>query len=94
MSLSNYITVAQIRNTTKRDARLHLEMLGAEIVLSPGHEIDLLAAPSEGLLPISIDCVDGGLQVHPHKEFDPDWHVLFAGKLIPAGYPTILKEYE
>jgi hypothetical protein len=89
-----YITVARFRNETNTEMRLYLEMLGAEIVMSPGHAIDLLAAPGKGLLPITIDYVDRGLQIHPHKEFDPDWHVLFAGKLIPAGYPTILSEHE
>ena len=89
-----YITVARFRNETTTEMRLYLEMLGAEIVMSPGHAIDLLAAPGEGLLPITIDYVDRGLQIHPHNEFDPDWHVLFSGKLIPAGYPTILSEHE
>src|SRR5690349_10722687 len=90
MPKSSYVTVGRFRNQTRAEMRLYLEMTGAEIVMSPGHAIDLLAAPGEGLLPIEIDCVEGGLQIHPHKEFDPDWHVLFAGKLIPAGYPTVL----
>jgi hypothetical protein len=45
-------------------------------------------------LPITIDYVDGGLQIHPHKEFDPDWHVRFKGQVIRAGHPTVLAEYE
>jgi hypothetical protein len=94
MPQSNHIIVARVRNETASEMRLHLEMLGAEIVMSPGHAIDLLAASAAGLLPITIDCVNGGLQIHPHKEFDPDWHVLFAGKVIPAGYPTVLADHE
>lgn len=94
MSDSHRIMVARIRNETKTDLHLCLEMTGAEIVMSAGHAVDLLAAPGEGLLPITIDYVEGGLQVHPRNEFDPDWHVLFAGKLIPAGFPTILPEHE
>jgi hypothetical protein len=62
--------------------------------MAPGHAIELLAAPGEGLLPVSIDYVEGGLQIHSHRAFDPDWYVLFAGKLIPAGYPRILSEHE
>jgi hypothetical protein len=70
-------------------------MLGAEVVMSPGHEVELLAYPGEGLLPITIDYVEGGLQIHPNKEFDPDWHVRFGGKLIPVvGNPTVLAEHE
>ncbi len=71
------------------------EMTGAEIVMRPGDVIDLLAPTGgEGLLPITIDSVEGGLQVHPHKQFDPDWHVRFKGKILRAGFPTILAEHE
>lgn len=54
--------------------------------------MELPALPSEGLLPITIASVDGGLQIHPHKEFDPNWYVRFKGKLIAAGYPTIMAD--
>jgi hypothetical protein len=46
------------------------------------------------LLPVTIDYVEGGLQIHPHKEFDPDWHVRFKGKLVRAGFPTVLADLE
>ncbi len=62
--------------------------------MAPSHVIDLLALPSDGLLPLSIDAIEGGLQVHPHKEFDPDWNVRFRGKVFRAGHPTRLSEYE
>jgi hypothetical protein len=73
--------------------RLYLEMLGEEVVLAPGHEVELLALPLEDLLPLTVSYVEGGLQIHPHKEFDPDWHVRFMGKAIRAGHPTILSEH-
>jgi len=73
---------------------LYLEMLAEEVVMSPGHAVELLACPTDGLLPITIDWVEGGLQIHPHHEFDPDWHVRFRGKVIRAGHPTILSEHE
>lgn len=92
--VDRYVTVARIRNGSKTVMRLYLEMLGEEVVMSPGHAVDLLAYPGEGLLPITIDSVEGGLQIHPHKEFDPDWHVRFAGKVIRAGHPTVLSEHE
>jgi hypothetical protein len=94
MSDVPYITIARFRNESGAEMRLYLEMTGAEIVMRPGHAIDLLASPEEGLLPITIDCVEGGLQIHPYKQFDPDWHVRFAGKVICAGFPTILSEHE
>ncbi|MES2260083.1 MAG: hypothetical protein V4724_16295, partial [Pseudomonadota bacterium] len=50
--------------------------------------------PTEDLLPLTIDIVTGGLQIHPHKEFDPDWHVRFNCLVIRAGCPTILEAYE
>ena len=87
-------TIAHIHNETQREMRLHLEMIGAEIVLSPGHAVELLASPSNELLPVTIDYLEHGLQIHPYKEFDPNWHIRFKGKLIPAGYPTVLADYE
>jgi hypothetical protein len=91
---SDFVTVGRFKNGTERDMRLFLEMLGAEVVISPGQSVELLARPSEGLLPVTIDYVDGGLQIHPHQEFDPDWHVLFKGKLLQAGFPTVLSDHE
>jgi hypothetical protein len=73
---SEFITVAHFKNNTARDRRLFLEMLGAEIVISPGQSVELLARPSEG------------------REFDPDLHVRFEGRLMAAGYPTVLSDHE
>jgi hypothetical protein len=94
MAQAKLLTVAFVKNESAEEMRLYLEMLGQEVVLSPGHEVELLARPSEGLLPITIGYVNGGLQIHPHKEFDPDWHVRFREKLIPAGHPTVLRDHE
>jgi hypothetical protein len=73
--------------------QIYLEMLGEEIVLSPGHKIELLAEPVDGLLPLAFYYSDKGLQIYPHKA-DPDRNVRFKWKLIRPGYPTILSEYE
>jgi len=94
MTPSQYPTVICLRNDTPSEMRVYLEMTAEEVVLAPGHSVELVARPSEGLLPITIDYVERGLQIHPHKEFDPDWHVRFKGKLIRAGYPTRLSEHE
>jgi len=64
------VTVATFRNKSSADMSLHLEMLAEEVVMSPGHAVELLACPTDGLLPITIDWVEGGLQIHPHHEFD------------------------
>ncbi len=71
-----------------------MELLGAEVVMSPNHIVELLAETGENLAPVTIEYVDDGLQIYPHKEFDPNWHLVFNGKLIPVGYPTILSQYE
>jgi hypothetical protein len=94
MSTDQYVTVAEFRNESASRNTLYLEMLAEEVVMSPGHAVELLARPSDGLLPITVDYVDGGLQIHPYKEFDPDWHVRFRGKVMRAGHPTVLSDYE
>jgi hypothetical protein len=94
MSTDQYVTVAEFRNESASRITLYLEMLAEEVVMSPGHAVELLARPSDGLLPITVDYVDGGLQIHPYKEFDPDWHVRFRGKVMRAGHPTVLSDYE
>lgn len=94
MNKQELVTVGAFRNDIEREIRLFLEMLGEEVVLSPGHSVELLARQSPDLLPLTIDYVDGGLQIRPYKEFDPDWHVRFKGKVIRAGHPTILSEHE
>jgi hypothetical protein len=93
MTGGQHVCVGVFSNDTEQEMTLYLEMLGEEIVLAPGHSIELLALPLKELLPLAISRVKGGLQIHPHKEFDPDWHVRFMGKVIRAGHPTILAEY-
>jgi hypothetical protein len=94
MNPSEYILVGKFSNNTATEMGLYLEMLCEEIVLSPGHTVELFAKQSIDLLPLTINYVEGGLQIYPFKEFDPDWHIRFKGKMIRAGYPTILSAYE
>lgn len=61
---------------------LYLEMIPEEVVLSPGHSVELVARPTVDLLPLTIDEVEGGLQIHACREFDPDWHVRFRGRTV------------
>ena len=93
MRSDQHVCVAQFQNDTAAPMTLYLEMLGEQVVLAPGHEVELLALPLEDLLPLTVSYVEGGLQIHPHKEFDPDWHVRFRGKMIRAGHPTILSDH-
>ena len=88
------IVVGEFRNDTSAEMRLYLEMLGEEVVLSPGHSVELMAKADPDLLPLTIYYVDDGLQVHPCRVADPDWHVRFRGKLIRAGHPTVLAMHE
>jgi hypothetical protein len=94
MNPSEYLVVGEFTNDTAAEMRLYLEMLAEEVVLSPGHSIELMAKPSPDLLPLTISYVEGGMQIHPYKEFDPDWHVRFNGKVIRASHPTLLSDYE
>ena len=90
----DYVTVGHFRNDTSDEMRLFLEMSGEEVVLSPGQAVELLAKRSPNLLPVTMDYVLGGIQIHPWKEFDPDWHIRFKEKLIRPQYPTRLSEHE
>jgi hypothetical protein len=92
MQAQDHIVVGCFANDTKQDLTLYLEMTCEEVILSPGHQIDLLARPHVDLLPLSISAVEGGLQIHPRNVWDPDWMIRFRGQLIKPTLPTILKE--
>jgi hypothetical protein len=89
MSQSDHIVVAEFKNDTVTEMRIFLEMTCEEIYLAPGQHIELLARPTD-LLPITIVYLSDGLQVFPHKEFDPDWMIRFEGKVLKPQYPTRL----
>lgn len=91
---SDYVVVHEVVNDTPREMRVFLEMTCEEIFLSPGQQMQLLARPSEDLLPITVAPLKDGLQIFPNRQFDPDWHIRFKGKLIKPGYPTRLAEHE
>ena len=88
------IVVTELRNDTPEDMHLYLEMVPEQLVMAPGHEVALLARPSPDLLPIHITFVSDGLQVHAHKEVDPDWHVRFRGKVLKVEALTRLADHE
>jgi len=94
MDPSQYSVVGIYRNDTEADFHLYLELIPEEVVLSPGHEIELLARPSPDLLPLHVCFVGDGLQIYAHKEGDPDWHVRFKGYVVKVGSPTFLCDLE
>ena len=63
MNPSNYPIAAISGNDTSEELSLHLERLAEEVILVPGHRVELLARPSSGSLPICVLQVDRGLQV-------------------------------
>ncbi|WP_431512420.1 hypothetical protein [Variovorax sp. DAIF25] len=88
-----YPVVGIFKNETAVAMTLYLEMIPEEVILDPGDEVELLARPSDRLLPLDVAPVEGGFHVHAHKEWDPDWHVRFRGGIIKAGHPTRLADY-
>ena len=85
---AEYITVACFSNDTSAEMRIHLEMIPDEVVLSPGHQIDLLARPNgQAVHPLTVNYLNNGIQVFTHQEPDPDWHIRFQGQIFSAGQP-------
>jgi len=93
MTPETYPPVGKFKNETAVTMTLYLEMVPEEVILEPGDEVELLARPSNELLPLDVAPVKGGLHIHAHKEWDPDWHVRFRGRVIKAGAPTRLSDY-
>ncbi|WP_396180073.1 hypothetical protein [Flavobacterium sp.] len=90
MQPSEYVIVGEFSNDTKHELRLFLEMTCEEVFLAPGLQIELLARPNPDLLPVHVAAIEGGLQIFPFRDFDPDWHIRFKGKVFKPGYPTRL----
>ncbi|WP_326536751.1 hypothetical protein [Pseudorhodoferax sp.] len=93
MNPSNYPVVGKFKNDTKSEINLYLEMIPEQVTLSPGDEVELLARPTENLLPLNVQRVQDGYHIHAHKEWDPDWHVRYREKVIKARTPTRLMDH-
>jgi len=93
MTPTNYRVVGKFKNETAAPLTLHLEMVPEQVILEPGDAVELLARPSDSLLPLDIAAVENGLHIHPHKVWDPDWHVRFRGQIIKVSNPTRLSDY-
>lgn len=93
MTPENYPVVGRFKNETVFAMTLYLEMVPEEVILEPGDEVELLAQPTDNLLPLDVAPVEDGLHIHAHKEWNPDWHVRFRGRVIKAGNPTRLSDY-
>jgi hypothetical protein len=88
------VVVGAFSNDTTTEMRLYLELLCEQIVMKPGHSVELLARKNDMLIPLTICYVSGGMQIYPYKVVDPEWHVRFNGKLLKAGHPTVLADHE
>jgi hypothetical protein len=86
-------TVGYISNEMDKDITVFLEILGEEVVLSPGHEMELFSENKEEHFPMHIFYRSDGIQIYPHRG-SPKWLVKFNGKEIVPAYPTKLSEYE
>lgn len=61
LSPENYPVVWYFKNDTKSTMTLYLEMVPEEVILEIGDEVELLARPSDDLLPLDIAVVEGRL---------------------------------
>ncbi len=93
-SPADLVVVAHFRNDTSKDLLLFLELTCEEVILSPGHEIDLLARPIEGLRPITIVDEEDGWVVYPHLLVNTDWHIRYKGQIVRADYPTRIADLD
>lgn len=86
-------TIGNFSNETDKEITIFLEPACEEVVLSPGHTIELLAEEKEEHFPIDISYHTDGMQIYSKNGF-PQWLVMFKGKEIIPSYPTRLSEYE
>ncbi len=93
-SPADYPVVAELVNDREVDLDVYLEMLCQHVVLSPGHRIELLARPAEGVLPIERTVDATSVTFYASHVMDPDWHVRFKGHLIKPAAPTRLADFE
>lgn len=93
MSPKNYPVVGTFKNETNAEIKLYLEMIPEMVILSPGDEVELLARPSNDVLPIGVERVEDGFHIHAYREADPDWHVRYRGLVIKAEHSTRLSDF-
>jgi hypothetical protein len=88
-----YKTVGIFSNETKEDMTLCLEMSCEEVILSPGHKVELLIENLEECFPVNVLYHSDALQVYPSGGF-PKWLIKFNGKELIPDWPTKLKDHE
>jgi len=72
---------------------LSLEMLCEEVILDPGHQVELLVEDIDECFPMTICYHSNGLQIYPNHG-TPNWLIRFQCKEIVPGYPTKLSDFE
>jgi hypothetical protein len=89
----DYVTAGEFRNDAGEDLVLCLEIFGEEVILSPGHVVELLVPPDPGLLPLEVERGPEGITICANGSGDPDWHLRFNGQILKPGYPTRLADH-
>jgi len=88
-----YRSVGSFANNTDHTMTISLEMNCEEVILEPGHVVELLAAGSDECFPVTINYYEHGLQIYPNMD-TPTWLLRFQDKEILPGYPTRLSDFE
>ena len=91
---ASYPVVLELQNHGVAEMTVWLELVPECVILSPGHGIELLARPDDGLLPLDIERTAEGWVVHAAHLADPDWHVRFKGHLLKPASDTRLEHFE
>ena len=91
---ATYPVVLELENHGDGDMEVWLEMVPEGVILSPGHQIQLLARPDEDVLPLDIARTPTGWVIHARESWDPDWHVRFKGHLLKPASPSRLADFE
>jgi hypothetical protein len=86
-------SVGIFANDTDQDITIYLELLCEEIIVSPAQNFELLIEDLPNALPVTIYYCAKGLHIYPHQTI-AEWLIIFNGKKIKPGHPTVLKQYE
>lgn len=88
-----YRTIGIFSNETDKNMSLFLEMTCEEVILSPDHQVELLAEDMDEYFPMNILYHSDSLQIYP-KQGSPEWLLRFNGTEIQPSFPTRLSDHE
>lgn len=93
LKASVYTTYCLFDNSSDHDISISLELSCEEIIMSPGHKLELLIPDYIGDVPPCIIFWESGIQVYPPGQ-SSEWLIKFNGNTYLPGCPTILKNLE